>query len=104
MQNPENPSPLKDWLETRTPAVPLAFLPYLLEPGGEVHGKGDLTALGLLALSQALAEPGKDREGAFHLLTADAFLTYACETVAEGEEDIRDGLERVLGQVGEVYR
>ncbi len=104
MQNPDSPLSLEDWLQTRTPAVPMAFLPYLLESGSGVTEGQDLTSMGLLALSQALAEPGKDRDGAFHLLSADAFLTYACEIVAEGTGDVVDGLEEILARVGGLYR
>lgn len=104
MQAPDTRESLKDWLQSRTPAAPLAFLPYLLESGSGATVEQDLTSLGLLAMSRALAEPGKDRDGAFHLLTADAYLTYACETVAEEEEDVRTGLEKILGRVGGVHR
>ena len=100
MQNPDSPPPLKDWLKTRKPSVPEAFLPYLLGKGVEVGSQQDLTSLGLQALSSALEEAGKSREGAFHLLSADAFLTYACEMVAEVECDVGGGLEEVLSRVG----
>ena len=104
MQNPERSPALKDWLRTRSPAVPPAFVPYLLKPETDGPGEPDFTALALLALSRALAEPGKDRDGAFNLLAADALITYACESVAEGEGDIRAGLEDVLDRVGGNYR
>jgi hypothetical protein len=109
MQNPEEYPVLRDWLRTRSPEVPPAFLPYLLTPGADAHeadasGEVNFTALALLALSRALAGPGKDRDGAFHLLTADALITYACESVAEGEGDIRTGLEEILDRVGGDYR
>ena len=42
-----------------------------------------------------LARPGRDREGAFHLLAADALLTYACEASA-GEEDVERSLVDLL--------
>jgi hypothetical protein len=100
MRNPEKSSRFENWLRTRSPAVPPAFLPYLLRPGSEAPGEPDLTSLALLALSRALAEPGKDRDGAFDLLTADALITYACEDVAEGEGDVRTGLRDILDRVG----
>ena len=100
MRNPEEPSRLEAWLRTRSPAVPPAFLPFLLRPASGAPGEPDLTSLALLALSHALAEPGEDRDRAFHLLTADALITYACESVAEGEGDVRTGLEDILDRVG----
>lgn len=100
MQNPEEPLTLKGWLQTRDPAVPVSFLPHLLEFDFGLEGEDDLTSTGLQALSRALAEPGKDRDSAFYLLSADAFLTYACEMVAEGKGDVAEGLEEILTRVG----
>jgi hypothetical protein len=93
-----------DWLRTRTPPVPEPFLPFLLEMGDGAGSQQDLTSMGIRALSRALDEAGKDRGGAFHLLSADAFLTYACEIVAEVGGDVRAGLEEVLFLVGGVDR
>jgi hypothetical protein len=50
-------------------------------------------------LASALSKPGRVREAAFDLLTADALLTYACEAALEGE-DPAAALAR-LGSLGE---
>ena len=47
------------------------------------------------ALDAARAKPGRVRESAFHLLAADALLTYACEACLESP-DPGAALERVL--------
>lgn len=104
MKNPDLPPPFEDWLKNRVPSVPKAFLPHLLELEGRVGYQSDLTSMGLRALSRALGESGKNREGAFHLLSADALLTYACEVVAETEGDIRSGLAETLSRVGGMDR
>ena len=93
---------LEDWLQGRIPSIPAPFLPRLLE-----YGKGPpegtyLSALAAEALSQALEEPGRNREAAFKLLAADAFLTYACEAVAQ-EADVGAGLEGLLDRLGDRF-
>jgi len=90
---------LEEWLQGRIPSVPAPFLPRLLE-GGKGPPEGVyLSALGMEALSRALEGPGRNRETAFELLAADAFLTYACEAVAQGA-DVRVGLESLLERLG----
>jgi hypothetical protein len=48
-----------------------------------------------------MAHPGRVRENAFHLLAADALLTYACEAALESDDpeaallrSLEAGLER----------
>jgi hypothetical protein len=92
---------LVSWLRGRLPSIPEPFLPFLLEGDEEVSGEGAeptamaLAGRGMEDLAAAIARPGRDREAAFRLLSADAFLTYACEAATE-EEDVRAGLERIL--------
>lgn len=54
---------------------------------------------GLASLERARAMPGRVRESAYHLLTADALLTYACEAALE-DADPEGTLARILGAVG----
>jgi hypothetical protein len=61
-----------------------------------------LAELGEAALRRALENPGRDRGAAFHLLAADAFLTYACEVGAE-EADVQGSLMALLEQIGERF-
>jgi len=97
---------LRGWLEGRTPPVPPAFLPRLLD--GEAASRSVLeespgsTLDALLteareALRSALAGDG-EREGAFHLLAADAWITYACEA-ALASEDATGALRRTLAEI-----
>ncbi len=58
---------------------------------------------GLRALEASLERPGRDREGAWALLAADALLTEACEeAVARAVEDPEERLEALLRRVSEV--
>jgi hypothetical protein len=58
-----------------------------------------LTRSGLAALDRARAAPGRVRQSAYHLLTADALLTYACEAALE-DADPETTLRRILRSVG----
>lgn len=92
---------LRSWVSSREPPVPDAFLE-LVHPG--VSSEAEPSAQALLAearsaLRDALTGTG-ERRGAFRLLAADAYLTYACELAAESEEPTR-ALERVALRVVE---
>jgi hypothetical protein len=52
------------------------------------------------ALDAALSLPGHQREGAFHLLAADALFTYACEAALEAE-DAEGALRSILDRASE---
>lgn len=94
---------LEVWLSGRKPRVPEPFLPHLLELGdGPAHTAG-LLRRGVETLDRALRDPGRNRESAFRLLSADAFLTYACEAAVQ-EEDAADSLKRVLDDLAEHFR
>lgn len=94
---------LEQWLEGRTPGIPEAFHPGLrVDPTGPVSVDG-LVTRGLLSLDKALGLPGRNRDAAFHLLAADAFITYACEAATEGG-DVLGGLEGVLNGIGAHFR
>ncbi len=57
-----------------------------------------LSRAGLLHLEEALAKPGRDRQAAYHLLAADALITYGCEAASEAA-DVHDVLSEALGRV-----
>jgi len=87
------------WLEERISRVP-AGLAERLDRGEEAEtiptallarGLGAVDGMGALA-------PG-DREGAYRLLVADAYLTWACEAAAEAP-DPGDVLEELLDRLG----
>jgi hypothetical protein len=90
---------MESWLMRRKPELPRVFLRRLLAGGGGPAGVQELSRRGEEALKTALRSPGEDRERAFHLLAADAFLTYACEALTE-TEDVGSGLETLLARLG----
>lgn len=88
------------WLTARLDPVPEALAVRL---DGDEEGEELVETLllrGLGALSDALGPPGPDREAAYRLLVADAYLTYACEAAVEAD-DPEAALEEILGRVGE---
>jgi len=98
---------LQDWLQRRLPPIPEAFRSHLTLPrevSVEEEGPRSL-ALAVTAsaeLQRALSLPPGERTAAFHLLAADALLTYACEAAVEegGTEDaVEEGLVAILARV-----
>lgn len=89
------------WIAGRRP-VPVMPLERWIVP--EYQGAeslvGSLTGLATAALDSALSLPGQQREGAFHLLAADALFTYACEAALEAE-DVEGALRGVLRSASE---
>jgi len=77
---------LRRWLSTRNPEVPESFLPHLLGEGSGLLDPWGLAGRGEVALRRVLETPGRVRAAAFHLLVADAFLTWACEAMAREPE------------------
>lgn len=91
----------RDFLATREPAPPEALARWL--DGTALDAAEPLDALaraGLQALDAARAEPGRVRSSAFHLLAADALLTYACEAALEAE-DPASALDDLLRRAAE---
>lgn len=89
----------RGWLGQRTPSPPPplgAWLDGVELPGAVVPEA--LLAGGLRELGLARAAPGRVRESAFHLLAADALITYACEASLDAEDPtvfLADILRRV---------
>lgn len=82
-RRPPAPAPLAAWFQN----VPL-------------DGDGTSAALlqgGLAELDASREMPGRVRASAFHLLAADALITYACEA-ALGVGDPRGALVEILQQ------
>ena len=88
----------RTFLATRTPPAPVPLASWLEKiPLG---GDGTSAALlrgGLAELDASRAAPGRVRGSAFHLLAADALLTYACEA-ALAAGDPRVALVEILQQ------
>lgn len=93
---------LSAWMAERDPP-PAAFRPHLASTD-PCAGEGDLVdallAEARRALRDALAGRG-ERSGAFRLLAADAYLTYACEAALEGDAPGSALLAIVQGLVAE---
>lgn len=94
-------STLAEWIAGRTPPAPEAFQPWLAA-GTVIQGGAapTLAEEAVRSLAEALARPGRNREGAFHLLAADGYLTYACEAAAEAA-DVEGTLRRILRRVAD---
>lgn len=80
-------SDLASWLQGRQPRPPTAMKEWL-DAGfdGTRPLYRTLGDRGLEALDRARAAPGRVRDSALHLLTADALLTYACEAALEAPD------------------
>lgn len=80
-------SDVRSWLAGRTPPAPAPLARWIgkIEYGGGSVLDG-LVEGGLAELDRARSAPGRVRESAFHLLAADALLTYACEAALESPE------------------
>ena len=90
---------LIEWLEAAGPPAPEEFASWL-EPSDDVDVSPEALAReAASALTETLRRLGSGREGAFHLLAADAWATYACEAAAD-ETDVPRALERVLELLG----
>lgn len=76
---------IDEWMDGQEPAVPAEFRPWLA-------AAGPLSVDALLdaadsEVTKCAAHSSRDRRAAFHLLAADAYLTYACALgVAQGAD------------------
>lgn len=94
-----------DWVATRTPPAPDELKAWFKIPGDNWDPDGGVASVsesllraGLLHLEDAVGRPGRDREAAYHLLAADALVTYGCEAASEAV-DVRGVLREALGRV-----
>jgi len=89
---------IESWIAARRPPAAMP-LDRWMDPGsGEPVGV--LTGMAAAALRSALALPSREREGAYHLLAADALFTYACEAALESE-DVEGALLGILGSASQ---
>ena len=79
-------SDLKTWISQRRPISPLELGPCIAASGVTAVSASVITKIACDALSQARLSPGRVRNSAFQLLTADALLTYACELALDTED------------------
>jgi hypothetical protein len=88
-------STAQSWLAARRPSPPAelaAGLALADEPGPLAERLADA---GAVRLRVARGHLGRVRSSAFHLLEADALITYACEAALESD-DPEDALRRIL--------
>ena len=92
---------LRSWIAGRTPPVPGDFGRWMTPEAGEAGAGVDALANEAeRALSRALNPQGRARGGAFDLLAADGFLTWACEAAIESDDP--DGeLQRLIERFSE---
>ena len=90
---------VRGWLAGRTPPPPAPLTRWLDRVAYDGSSLEEaLLAGGLAELGRARAAPGRVRTSAFHLLAADALVTYACEAALE-EADPAGALGRILSRV-----
>jgi hypothetical protein len=86
------------WLRERRPPAPEPVIGAVRSALASV-GSGRIADVAHEAararLVEALARPGRDREGAFALLAADALVTYACEAALDAP-DASEALASIL--------
>lgn len=88
---------LAAWIDGRTPPVPAAFREWMRPGAADVPAStGALAAEARRSLDRALDGDERPRRGAFDLLAADGFATWACESALE-DGDPEASLRRVLG-------
>jgi hypothetical protein len=86
---------------TPSPGVPDALTDWILRFGGmdgADPGADEAAEGALRALREALARPGRDREGAYALLAADALLTEAARGLVDGP-DPESGLLELMDRI-----
>lgn len=90
-----------NWIAGRQPSTVMPLERWVAASVVEADGLVPaLTGLARSALESALSLPGQQREGAFHLLAADALFTYACEAAID-TEDVEETLRGILDSASE---
>ena len=78
---------LRAWLAGRIPPVPRGFGPWMAPSRADESATVEaLASEAEEALARAADPQGRPRRGAFDLLRADGYLTYACERALEGDD------------------
>jgi hypothetical protein len=81
---------VRTFLALRTPPPPEALGARLVAGARRGDAPLGLTDQALDELARSRAEAGRVRESAWHLLAADALLTYACEAALGSSDPPRD--------------
>jgi hypothetical protein len=93
---------VEGWLGERAPPMPNELEGWIFRAlcSGDTL-VGSLVESGAQELTKALEVSGRVRESAFHLLAADALITYACEAAAD-EGDPQAALESIITRLQHV--
>ncbi|MHB1192538.1 MAG: hypothetical protein ACYC6F_05775 [Longimicrobiales bacterium] len=86
---------VRSFLSRRTPPPPEALSARLLAGARGLEPTRGLTEQAVEELASSRARAGRARESAWHLLAADALITYACEAALDGADPPR-ALEELL--------
>ncbi len=90
-------STFQEWIERRKSLVPDGFRPFLEDERPD--SVEALLATAEAKLDVATGAGARDRDAAFPLLVADAFVTYAClRTILDGGGS--EELERIARRIG----
>lgn len=97
---------MERWLAERMERVPAEFRSWLdvdeEDEGAENRAVGRaLERRGVGVLHEAMGAPGRNRDSAFRLLAADAYLTWSAEATVEGsdpETELRALVRRVAAE------
>lgn len=95
-------SSVRGWMTGQRPAPPPELAARMADAvEGEAAGRDDVASVlaerGVAGLDEARRAPGRVRESAYRLLTADALLTYACLAALDAP-DPRPFLEELVGR------
>ncbi len=77
---------LRDWIDGRTPPVPAAFRPTVEPSAPEAAVSAAAWVREARAALQRMDGDARARDGAFALLAADGFATWACEVALEADD------------------
>ncbi len=91
---------LSAWIGSRTPPVPAGFAEWMRPSNPDRPAlPADLADEAAAALDRTLTGSGRPRGGAFDLLAADGFLTWAAEAALD-EADPDAALQRLVERFG----
>lgn len=96
-------SSVPDWLTKAEPPVPEEFAARLELAPATGPDPDRLVSAAEESLERALEPDGRERRGAFDMLAADGFLTYACEEALEAD-DPAPVLAAMVRRIGRSFR
>lgn len=77
---------VRAFLAARTPRPPAALEAWLAAGAAAGEAAAGMASQALAELARSRASAGRVRDSAWHLLAADALITYACEAALNGSD------------------